>query len=101
MHNCDEMCQTVPNCANLCQTVPNCAKLRRMFKLSLLWHVFAQLGRDWLSLTYFSTFTHSYAYFSTQIFSIWDSIGIFMRYPCVEKWTLAETYLPTVRFLFN
>ena len=34
----------------------------------------AQLGTDWLSLTHFSTFTHSYAYFSTQIFSIWELI---------------------------
>ena len=59
------------NCAKLCQTVPNFAKLRKMFELSVLWHALTQLGRYWLSLTHFSTYTHSYACFGTQIFPIW------------------------------
>ena len=30
-----------------------------------------------------------------------DSIGIFMRYPCLKSILIADSYLPTVRFLFN
>ena len=30
-----------------------------------------------------------------------DSIGIFMRYPCLKSSLITDSYLPTVRFLFN
>ena len=30
-----------------------------------------------------------------------NSMGIFMRYPCLKSSLIAGSYLPTVRFLFN
>ena len=36
-----------------------------------------------------------------QILFLDDSICIFMRYPCLKSSSIADSYLPAVRFLFN